>query len=108
MAAAVIYACTTLGCLCFFPNNRVFLSSRVTGACPVTTDLTMRVNVRTTTTTTMANVKPLMEVLLAAGPEGCHEALAVLSTLYNCTTSMVRKRRQDKGKPSFAPLCNGM
>ena len=30
----------------------VFLSSRVTGACPVTTDLIMRVNVRTTTTTT--------------------------------------------------------
>ena len=28
----------------------VFLSSRVTGACPVTTDLIMRVNVRTTTT----------------------------------------------------------
>ena len=29
----------------------VFLSSRVTGACPVTTDLIMRVNVRTTTPT---------------------------------------------------------
>ena len=40
-----------LGGLCvFFPG--VFLSSRVTGACPVTTDdLIMRVNVRTTTTT---------------------------------------------------------
>ena len=38
-----------LACLCFFPL--VFLSSRVTGACPVTTDLIMRVNVRTTTTT---------------------------------------------------------
>ena len=35
----------------FFPG--VFLSSRVTGACPVTTDLIMRVNVRTTTTTTI-------------------------------------------------------
>ena len=34
----------------FFPG--VFLSSRVTGACPVTTELIMRVNVRTTTTTT--------------------------------------------------------
>ena len=35
-------------CLCFFP--RVFLSSRVTGGCPMTTDLIMRVtnNVRTT------------------------------------------------------------
>ena len=32
----------------FFP--RIFLSSRVTGACPVTTDLIMRVNVRITTT----------------------------------------------------------
>ena len=30
----------------------VFLSSRLTGACPVATDLIMRVNVRTTTTTT--------------------------------------------------------
>ena len=36
-----------LVCLCFFPG--VFVSSRVTGACPVTTDLIMRVNVRTTT-----------------------------------------------------------
>ena len=33
----------------FFPG--VFLSSRVTGARPVTPDLVMRVNVRTTTTT---------------------------------------------------------
>ena len=39
-----------LVCLCSFPG--VVLSSRVTGACPVTTDLIMRVNVRTTTTTT--------------------------------------------------------
>ena len=31
-----------------FPG--VFLSSGVTGACPVTTDLIMRVNVKTTTT----------------------------------------------------------
>ena len=45
----VIYACTASG-LCFFPG--IFLSSRVTGACPVTTDFIMRVNVRTTTTTT--------------------------------------------------------
>ena len=36
-----------LGSFVFFP--RVFLSSRVTGACPVTTDLIMRVNVRTIT-----------------------------------------------------------
>ena len=39
------YACTTSGLLVFFPG--VFLSSRVTGACPVTTDLNMRLNVRT-------------------------------------------------------------
>ena len=38
-----------LGSCVFFPG--VFLSSRVTGACPVTTDLIMRVNVRTTTVT---------------------------------------------------------
>ena len=37
-----------LGLFVFYP--RVFLSSRVTGACPVTTDLIMRVNVITTTT----------------------------------------------------------
>ena len=36
-----------LGLFVFFP--RVFLSSRVTEACPVTTNLIMRVNVRTTT-----------------------------------------------------------
>ena len=36
-----------LGLFVFFPG--VFLSSRVTGPCPVTTDLIMRVNVRTTT-----------------------------------------------------------
>ena len=35
-----------LGLCVFFPG--VFLSSRVIGACPVTTDLIMRVNVRTT------------------------------------------------------------
>ena len=38
-----------LGWCVFFPG--VFLSSIVTGACPVTTDLIMRVYVRTTTTT---------------------------------------------------------
>ena len=36
----------------FFPG--VLYRSRVTGACPVTTDLIMRVNVRTTTTATAA------------------------------------------------------
>ena len=34
-----------LGLCVFFPG--VFLSSKVTGACPVTTDLVMRVKVRT-------------------------------------------------------------
>ena len=36
--------------VCVFSLAGVVLSSRVTGACPVTTDLIMRVNVRTTTT----------------------------------------------------------
>ena len=45
--SAVIYACTTFGLFVFFPG--AFLSSRVIGTCPVTTDLVMRVNVRTTT-----------------------------------------------------------
>ena len=44
-----------LGLFVFFPG--VFLSSRVTGACPVTTDLIMRVNVRTTTTVGCAHSK---------------------------------------------------
>ena len=44
-----------LGLCVFFPG--VFLSSRVTRACPVTTDLIMRVNVRTTTTTTTRNLR---------------------------------------------------
>ena len=39
-----------LGLFVFFPG--VFLSSRVIRACSVTTDLIMRVHVRTTTTTT--------------------------------------------------------
>ena len=44
-----------LGLGVFFPE--VFLSSRLTGACPVTTDLIMRVNnVKTTTTTAMGLV----------------------------------------------------
>ena len=37
-----------LGLFVFFPG--VFLSSRLTGACPVTTDLIVRVNSTTTTT----------------------------------------------------------
>ena len=37
--------------VCVFFSG-VFLSSKVTGACLVTTDLIMRVNVRTTTATT--------------------------------------------------------
>ena len=45
IASAMIYACTTFG-LCFFPG--VFLHSRVTGACAVTTDFIMRVSVRPT------------------------------------------------------------
>ena len=47
-AFAVVYACTTCGLIVCFPE--LFLNSRVTGACPVTTDLIIRVNVRTITT----------------------------------------------------------
>ena len=69
MSAMALYACTTLGFVCvFFPG--VFLHFRVTGACPVTTDLIMRVNVRatttiktTTTTTTTTTVWPLCKHL---------------------------------------------
>ena len=42
--------------LCVF-SPRVLLSSKVTGACPVTTDLIMRVNVGTTTTTTILKIR---------------------------------------------------
>ena len=42
-------------CLCVLPG--VFLSSRVSGACPVTTGSIMRVNVTTTTTTTGSLVR---------------------------------------------------
>ena len=42
-----IYACTTFGWFVFFPWG--IPHCRVTGACPVTTDLIMRVSVRTTT-----------------------------------------------------------
>ena len=67
----VIYACTTSGCLCFFPG--VFLSSRVTGSCRVTTDLIMRVNVRTTT---MAVENRLAALCFARSPRATHASRA--------------------------------
>ena len=45
------YACTTFVFVGVIFFCEVFLHSKVTGACPVTTDLIMRVNVRTATTT---------------------------------------------------------
>ena len=45
----------SLVCLCFFSG--VFLSSRVTGACPVTEHLIVRVNVRTTTTNEYSSMR---------------------------------------------------
>ena len=51
-----------LVCLCLFPG--VFLCSRVTGACPVTTDFIMRVNVRTTTTCIGVNVACYIHVIV--------------------------------------------
>ena len=51
----------------FFPG--VFLSSRVTGACPVTTDLTMLlVDVRTTTTTATYDMRTLLCELMREQP----------------------------------------
>ena len=50
----MIYVCTTYGLFVFFPS--VFLSSRVAGACPVTTDLIMRVDVRPTTTIKLSSL----------------------------------------------------
>ena len=47
-------------CVFFF---RVFLCSRVTGSCPVTTDLIMRVNVKTTNNTVIQN--PHSSVIIA-------------------------------------------
>ena len=65
-----------LGLFVFFP--RVFLSSRVTGACPVTTDLIMRVNVRTTqqqlTTTNM--------------PQDLSKVVLNMSAFSECLTNM--------------------
>ena len=63
--ASWIYACTTFGLFVFFPG--VFLLSRVTGACPVTTDLIMRVNVKTTKTTTTTTTTTTMVLLCAIG-----------------------------------------
>ena len=51
-----------LGLFVFF--SRVLLSSRVTGACPVTTDLIMRVIVRTTTTHSSTHHQPTNSYLL--------------------------------------------
>ena len=50
-----------LVCLCSF--SEVFLSSRVTGACPVTTDLIMRINVKTTTTTTVTTAHTVPDMI---------------------------------------------
>lgn len=47
----MIYTCTAFGMFYFFPG--VFFHFRMTGACLVTTDLIIRVNVRTTTATYM-------------------------------------------------------
>ena len=80
----MIYACATSGCVCVFPG--VFLSSRVTGACPVTTDLIMRVNVRATTTTRgctfCAKKAPwAVEFLVCKELRGVIEAISRKSTL---------------------------
>ena len=82
--------------VCVFPG--VFLSSRVTGACPVTTDLIMRVNMRTittttTTTTTINTATPQAPVFLLCQNDG-----GVLSQ--SCWTK-TRRLTQDR----FASVC---
>ena len=49
----------------FFPG--VFLSSRVTGACPVNTDLILRVHVRTTTTTPLEDPGIATQAVVSTG-----------------------------------------
>ena len=61
---------TTFGLLLFFPG--VFLHSRVTGACPVTTDLIMRVNVRTKTTRREAQKNPVDKKFSRKRPFSTH------------------------------------
>ena len=68
-----------LGLFEFFP--RVFLSSRLTWACPVTTDLIMRVNVKTTTT----NNIPLAADLPATQPAARENPYSTI-TNYNSQT----------------------
>ena len=41
--------CATFVFVCVLPMGYLFLNARVAGTCPVTTDLNLRVNVRTTT-----------------------------------------------------------
>ena len=57
-----------LGLFVFFSG--VFLSSRVTGACPVTTDLIMRVNVRTSLGSTVRNA--IVRLAGRPGAQLCH------------------------------------
>ena len=70
-----------------FVFSEVFLSSRVTGACPVTTDLIMRVNVRTTTMSkcVVGLIFSVHQVLIGADPHrkqnGTQPAPKTLPTL---------------------------
>ena len=100
-----------LGLFVFFPE--VFLSPRVTGACPVTTDLTMRVNVRTSTVNNNNNRSPIFEGFCEGGALGGGRSLtagAALSSHCCCTRRSVpsrgiRSARQVSDHPRY--LWNG-
>ena len=83
----------------FFPSG-VFLSSRGTGACPVTTDLIMQVNVRTTTTTTIppppcSAIWGYRETRPRNSP-----ALAPIALKFNTSDALARQKQPPQPLPS--------
>ena len=88
----------TLGLFVVFPS--VFLSSRVTGACPVTTDLIMRVNVRTTTTTTTTTTTLLLLLCMDRVDRG-----ASLHCIFHALLCVWGGASCNKGKGSTSCCC---
>ena len=77
----------------FFPG--VVPSSRVTGACPVTTDLIMRVNVRTTTTSWSCNFR---------GAGRRKTGFAVVSIVFEALQAVYAVLRTFRGCAAAAPV----
>ena len=103
-----------LGLFVFFPG--VFPNSRVTRACPVTTDLIMRVNVRTTTTTPVARFysSKIYESLgcwiLSSAIPGVIPGKYQVSYQYMCTTiaeQLLLLWGDDDGIGTTTFVCNG-